>query len=47
VASGTLFNSSIDGEALAKKLEMCLAGVGFSAEKGESIAKDGKYSLEG
>ena len=32
--------------ALAKKLEMSLAGVGFSVERGESIAKKGKYSLE-
>jgi hypothetical protein len=26
--SGTLFNNLIDGEALAKQLEMSLAGVG-------------------
>jgi len=32
--------------ALAKKLEMSLAGVGFSVERGESIAKKGEYSLE-
>ncbi len=32
---------------LAKKLEMSLAGVGFSVERGESIAKMGNYSLEG
>ena len=32
--------------ALAKKLEMSLAGVGFSVERGESIAKKGNYSLE-
>jgi len=32
--------------ALAKKLEMSLAGVGFSVERGESIAKKGKYSVE-
>ena len=31
--------------ALAKKLEMSLAGVGFSVERGESIAKNGDYSL--
>ena len=30
---------------LAKKLEMSLAGVGFSVERGESIAKKGNYSL--
>ncbi len=32
--------------ALAKVLEMSLAGVGFSVERGESIAKKGNYSLE-
>jgi hypothetical protein len=32
--------------ALAKELEMSVAGVGFSVERGEMIAKDGKYSLE-
>ena len=32
--------------ALAKKLEMSLAGIGFSVERGESIAKKGNYSLE-
>ena len=32
--------------ALAKKLEMSIAGVGFSVERGESIAKKGNYSLE-
>jgi putative transposase len=32
--------------ALAKKLEMSLANVGFSVERGESIAKEGNYSLE-
>jgi len=32
--------------ALAKQLEMSLAGVGFSVERGESIAKEGNYSLE-
>ncbi len=32
--------------ALAKKLEMSLAGVGFSAQRGESMAKKGNYSLE-
>jgi len=31
---------------LAKKLEMSLAGIGFSVERGESIAKKGNYSLE-
>ncbi|MBW2195280.1 MAG: hypothetical protein JRF37_06810 [Deltaproteobacteria bacterium] len=31
--------------ALAKKLEMSLAGVGFSVERGESIAKEGNYLL--
>ena len=29
--------------ALAKKLEMSPAGVGFSVERGESIAKKGTY----
>jgi REP-associated tyrosine transposase len=32
--------------ALAKELEMSVAGVGFSVERGEMIAKDVKYSLE-
>jgi putative transposase len=32
--------------ALAKALEMSLAGVGFSVESGESIARKGNYSLE-
>jgi hypothetical protein len=32
--------------ALAKVLEMSIAGVGFAAERGESIAKEGDYSLE-
>lgn len=31
--------------ALAKTLEMSLAGIGFSIERGESIAKKGKYLL--
>jgi putative transposase len=31
---------------LAKKLEMSLAGIGFSVERGESIAKQGNYLLE-
>ena len=31
---------------LAKKLEMSLAGIGFSVERGESIAKEGNYSLD-
>ncbi|MEA3359421.1 MAG: transposase [Thermodesulfobacteriota bacterium] len=35
----------ISHTALAKKLEMSLAGVGFSVERGESIAKNGKYLL--
>jgi hypothetical protein len=30
----------------AKKLEMSLAGVGFSVERGELIAREGNYSLE-
>ena len=32
--------------ALAKKLEMSLAGVVFSVERGESIAKRSHFSLE-
>lgn len=32
--------------ALAKALEMSIAGVGFSVERGESIAKKGDYSLQ-
>lgn len=31
---------------LAKKLELSLAGIGFSVERGEAIAKEGKYFLE-
>lgn len=31
--------------SLAKKLEMSFANVGFSVERGESIAKEGNYSL--
>ena len=31
---------------LAKKLEMSLAGIGLSVERGEGIAKRGQYSLE-
>jgi len=31
---------------LAKKLEVSLAGIGFSVERGESIAKEGNYSFE-
>ncbi|MEW6672511.1 MAG: transposase [Thermodesulfobacteriota bacterium] len=31
---------------LAKTLEMSLSGIGFSVARGESIAKDGNYSLE-
>ena len=33
--------------ALAKELEMSIAGVGFSVERGKSIAEKGNYSLEG
>ena len=29
-----------------KKLEMSLANIGFSVERGESIAKEGNYTLE-
>jgi len=36
----------ISHTALAKKLEMSLAGIGFSVQRGESIAKIGNYSLE-
>ena len=36
----------ISHTALAKKLEMSLAGVGFSVERGESIARKGDYSLD-
>lgn len=32
--------------SLAKKLEMSLAGIGFSVERGEIIAKKGNYSLK-
>jgi hypothetical protein len=32
--------------ALAKKPEMNLANIGFSVERGELIAKEGKYSLQ-
>ena len=35
----------ISHTALAKKLEMSPAGVGFSVERGESIAKKGTYLL--
>jgi len=31
---------------LARRLEMSMAGVGFSVERGASIAKEGDYSLE-
>jgi len=31
---------------LAKKLEISLAGVGFSVERGESIARSANYSLD-
>lgn len=31
---------------LAKKLEMSLAGIGFSVQRGETIAKKGDFSLE-
>ena len=36
----------ISHTALAKELEMSLAGVGFSVERGESIARKGNYSLD-
>ena len=36
---------SMSHTELAKKLEMSLAGIGFSVERGEMIAKEGKYSL--
>ena len=36
----------ISHTALAKRLEMSLAGIGFSVQRGESIAKTGDYSLE-
>lgn len=36
----------ISHTALAKKLEMSLAGVGFSVERGESFARDANYSLD-
>jgi len=36
----------ISHTALAKELEMSLAGIGFSLEMGEAIAKKGNYSLE-
>ncbi len=36
----------ISHTALAKTLEMSLAGVGFSVERGECIAKEGKFLLE-
>ena len=36
----------ISHTALAKVLEMSVAGVGFAAERGESIAKEGDYFLE-
>lgn len=32
--------------ALAKALEMSIAGVGFSVDRGESIAKEGNYFLQ-
>jgi hypothetical protein len=31
--------------ALAKKLEMSLANIGFSSKRGESIAKEGSLSF--
>jgi hypothetical protein len=31
---------------LAKKLQLSLAGIGFSVDRGESIAKEGKYTIE-
>jgi putative transposase len=36
----------ISHTALAKKLEMSLAGVGFSVERGESVARSANYSLD-
>jgi putative transposase len=36
----------ISHTALAKTLDMSIAGVGFAAERGESIAKEASYSLE-
>jgi len=36
----------ISHTALAKELEMSLAGIGFSVERGVAIAKKGNYSLE-
>jgi len=36
----------ISHTALAKKLEMSLAGVGFSVERGESVARSPNYSLD-
>ncbi len=36
----------ISHTSLAKKLEMCLANIGFSVERGELIAKECNYSLE-
>jgi len=35
----------VDVNQLAKKLEMSLAGIGFSVERGESIAKNGDFLL--
>jgi hypothetical protein len=32
--------------ALAKKLEMSLANIGFSVERGQSIARSANYSLD-
>jgi len=43
VDSGTLFNNLID--IIAKKLEMSLAGVEFSVDRGESIAKNCEFLL--
>jgi len=36
----------ISHTSLAKELEMSVAGIGFSVERGEAIAKKGNYSLE-
>ena len=36
----------ISHTALAKEMEMSLGGIGFSVERGETIAKKGNYSLE-
>jgi len=49
--TGTLFNNSI-GSGLSSDQDhdmprtVSIARVGFAAERGESIAKEGNYSLE-